>query len=346
MKTRQLGNTDIQVSEICLGTMTWGSQNTQQDAFEQMSYALGKGVFFWDTAELYPVPPIAETAHRTEEIIGNYFEINKNRDKIILASKVTGIGMPHIREGQGITPKAIDEALKGSLKRLKTDYIDLYQLHWPNRQTYHFGNLNPNYKNSNGEFHREKQLEILYCLDKHIKSGKIRNIGLSDDTAWGTMSYAELSRQNNLPKMVSLQNEYSLLNRKFEQELQEIAHMENIGLLAWSPLACGAISGKYLDGKMPEGSRRAYQKGRGSFRDTQQSEEAIRAYIDLAKDYNIDVCQMSLAFILKRSFLTAVIIGATNMEQLKTNIASVDLELSSEIMKKIDEIHRKYAFCF
>jgi len=346
MKTRPLGNTTLEVSEICLGTMTWGSQNTQEQAFEQMNYALSKEVNFWDTAELYPVPPAADTVHRTEEIIGNYFDIHKNRDKVILATKVTGMGIPHIRSGTGITPQSIDTALEGSLRRLKTDYIDLYQLHWPNRQTYHFGNLKPNYTAVNSTQARDEHLAILEQLQKHIKAGKIRHIGLSDDTAWGTMTYAELSRTHNLPKMVSLQNEYSLLNRKFEQELQEIALFEKIGLLAWSPLACGAISGKYLDGQCPKGSRKDYQKGRNSFRDTPASDSAIRAYIALAQSYNLDVCQMALAYLLTKPFMTAVIIGATTMAQLETNIAAADITLPQEVISKIDMIYRNHAFCF
>ncbi|MEM6602471.1 MAG: aldo/keto reductase, partial [Pseudomonadota bacterium] len=312
MKKRQLGHTDLKVSEICLGTMTWGSQNTQDEAFQQMDFALDQDVTFWDTAELYPVPPSAKTVFSTEIMIGNYFKARQNRDKVVLATKVKGGGVPHIRGGSPLTPEDIDIALEGSLKRLNTDYIDLYQLHWPNRGTYHFGRWNVNFE-SDPEKLRDEHLNILRCLDKHMKAGKIRHIGVSDDTCWGTMTYCELSRQHNLPKIVSVQNEYSLLKRSFELDFHEVAKMEGTGLLAWSPLVCGAISGKYLDGQMPKGSRKDYSGSR-TFRDTDRAENAIRAYIEIAERHNIDVCQMSIAFLLTRPFMTSVIIGATKMD--------------------------------
>ncbi len=345
MKYKSLGTTDIKVSEICLGTMTWGSQNTQEQGFEQMDYALSQGVNFFDTAELYPVPPKADTKHRTEEIIGHWFETRGNRNHVILASKITGTGMAHIRDGAKISPETINIALEGSLKRLKTDYIDLYQLHWPNRPTYHFGNHKASVQNIDKNKTIDEHLAILECLDNHIKAGKIRHIGVSDDTTWGLMTYLGLSQQHNLPRMMSIQNEYSLLCRWFDKDLQEIAILEKCGLLAWSPLATGLLSGKYLNGAVPKGSRRDYG-GTKTFRDTVQTDKAVSAYLDLARAYNLDVCQMAIAFTLSRPFMTASIIGATNMEQLKNNIASKDVILSQEILEKIDAIWQDNAFCF
>jgi aryl-alcohol dehydrogenase-like predicted oxidoreductase len=345
MKYNLLGQTDLKVSEICLGTMTFGSQNTQNEGFEQMDYALLQGVNFFDTAELYPVPPKAETKHITEEIIGNWFEARGNRSAVILASKVKGGGMPHIRDGSLLSPSDINIALEGSLKRLKTDYIDLYQLHWPNRSTYHFGNHTASVKGLDTNQTIDEHLAILECLNNHVTAGKIRHVGVSDDTAWGLMTYLNLAKQHNLPKMVSVQNEYSLLCRWFDKELQEIALLEHCGLLAWSPLATGSLSGKYLDGNIPKGSRRDYG-GTKTFRDTPQTDKAVRAYIALAQEYNLDVCQMAIAFTLSRPFMTASIIGATTMAQLKNNIASADLTLSQEILKKINTIWQDNAYCF
>jgi aryl-alcohol dehydrogenase-like predicted oxidoreductase len=345
MKYNILGTTDIKVSEICLGTMTWGSQNTQSQGFEQMDYALSQGVNFFDTAELYPVPPKAETKHITEEIIGNWFLSRGNRNDVILASKVKGGGMPHIREGSLLSPTDINIALEGSLKRLKTDYIDVYQLHWPNRSTYHFGNHKASVKGLDVNKTVDDHLAILECLNTHVTAGKIRHIGVSDDTAWGLMTYLNLAKQHNLPRMVSIQNEYSLLCRWFDKELQEIATLENCGLLAWSPLATGNISGKYLDGNTPTGSRRDYA-GSKTFRDTPQTDKAVKAYIALAQEYNLDVCQMAIAFTLSRPFMIASIIGATTIEQLKNNILASDITLSPDILKKIDLIWQDNAYCF
>lgn len=345
MKYNLLGTTDIKVSEICLGTMTWGSQNTEQEGFEQMDYALSAGVNFFDTAELYPVPPKMETKHRTEEIIGNWFTHSKKRSEIVLATKVKGIGMPHIRGGAALSPSEINIALEDSLKRLQTDYIDLYQLHWPNRPVYHFGNHKASVIDLDKNKVIDEHLSILECLDTHVKAGKIRHIGVSDDTAWGVMTYLNLSQHHNLPRMMSVQNEYSLLCRWYDKELSEISVLEKCGLLAWSPLATGNLSGKYLDGKIPTGSRRDYAGSR-TFRDTPQTDKAVRSYIALAQEYNIDVCQMAIAFTLSRPFMTASIIGATTMAQLKNNIASKDLTLSQEILDKIDAIYHDNAFCY
>ena len=345
MKYNTLGTTDIKISQICLGTMTWGSQNTQAQGFEQMNYAITQGVNFFDTAELYPVPPRLETKHITEEIIGNWFETSGKRNDIILATKVKGGGMPHIREGSQLSPTDINIALEGSLKRLKTDYIDLYQLHWPNRSVYHFGNHTASVKNINHNQVVDEHLAILECLNSHVTAGRIRHVGVSDDTAWGVMTYLNLAKQHNLPRMMSIQNEYSLLCRWFDKDLTEIAILEQCGLLAWSPLATGNLSGKYLEGHIPKGSRRDYA-GAKTFRDTPQTDKAVRAYIGLAQEYNLDVCQMAIAFTLSRPCMSASIIGATTMEQLKNNIAASDVTLSHEILQKIDAIWRDNAYCY
>ena len=342
MKKRPLGKTGISVSEICLGTMTWGEQNTKAEAFEQMDYALSKDVTFWDTAELYPVPPNAKSAHRTEEIIGDYFSERGARDKVVLATKVTGPGFPWIRNAGKVTPDTVTEALEGSLKRLKTDYIDLYQIHWPNWPTYHFARHQVSFAGDNAPRKREELADILTRIDKHVQEGKIRYFGVSDDTAWGVMTFEELSRSRNLTRIASVQNEYSLLCRFFDKDLHEIAVTEQIGLLAWSPLATGILSGKYLDGALPKGSRREYS-GDAGFRATENTEKAVKDYIALARKYDLDPCAFAIAFVLSRPFTTAAIIGATNMAQLKTDISAADITLSEEILGEIENIHAKYA---
>lgn len=342
MKYNKLGRTNIDVSLICLGTMTWGLQNTQDQGFEQMDYALEQGVNFFDTAELYAVPPSEETYGKTETIIGNYFAKRKNRDKIILASKVSGEGIPWIRDGAPISPESIRTALEGSLKRLQTDYIDLYQLHWPNRGSYHFGqywNYDASGRNNNEV--KDDILSTLETLDECIKEGKIRHVGLSNETSWGTMQYLNLSEQQSLPRMVSIQNEYSLLDRKFDTDLGELALHEDIGLLAWSPLATGMLSGKYLNGARPEGARWDYE-ARIIWRDTKQANLAVKSYCYIATKYNMDICQMALAFVNSRPFLTSNIIGATTMNQLKSNINSINIKLSDEILKDIDEVRKLF----
>ncbi len=341
MKYRKLGRTGLDVSVLCLGTMTWGRQNSEIQGHEQMDYALSQGVNFFDTAEMYAIPPTRDTYGKTEEIIGTWFEKRKTRGKIILATKVVGAGLPWIRGGEGIDRKNILQAVEGSLKRLRTDYIDLYQLHWPNREAYHFNNhwdYDPGFSVDEIE---ENFLEVLQTLDGLVKAGKIRHIGLSNETAWGTMRYLQLAKDHSLPRMASIQNEYSLLCRLFDFDLQEVARVEDTGLLAWSPLATGMLSGKYLDGARPAGSRWSLLPSK-SARDTDAANNAVRAYIAIAKKYGLDPCQMALAFVNRQKFLTANIIGATNMDQLKSNIASINLELSEDVLHDLEKVRQKY----
>jgi aryl-alcohol dehydrogenase-like predicted oxidoreductase len=340
MNYKKLGNTDLDVSTICLGTMTWGEQNTQDEGFQQMDYALDQGVNFWDTAEIYSIPPKQETFGDTEVIIGNWFEKTNKRDKVILASKVCGPMREYVRGGGNqFGEKNITEALEGSLRRLKTDYIDLYQLHWPERKTNFFGKLGYEHDDS-GEWTRFE--DILGSLKKFIEQGKIRHVGLSNETAWGLFKYLELSKDKDLPRMLSVQNPYNLLNRTYEIGLSEMSVREQAGLLAYSPLACGYLSGKYRNNQLPKNSRierdgdfwTRYQKPNMS--------KAVEAYYEISRKYKIDMSQMSLKFIEIQPFVTSVIIGATTMEQLKTNIESVDINLTDEIIKKINEIQAIY----
>lgn len=341
MKMNKLGRTDLNVSEICLGTMTWGEQNSEADAHEQIDYALDQGINFMDTAELYAVPPKPETYGKTEEHIGTWFQKNGKRDQWILATKVAGAGVKWVRDGKPISKQTITEAVEGSLKRLQTDYIDLYQLHWPNRGTYHFEN--------SWTFDAGKQptqstldnmLEVLQTLDGLVKAGKIRHFGLSNESGWGIMQYLKIAEAHNLPRPVSTQNEYSLLRRLFDLDLSEVARHEDVGLLAYSPLAAGALSGKYLDGAVPAGSRAAISNG--IYRHNEFSEPAIRCYVNLAQDHGLDPCQMAIAFCLTRFFMTSVIIGATKMDQLKSDIAAANVTLNEDVLQGIQEIYHRY----
>lgn len=346
MKYKKLGRTDIDVSLICLGTMTWGRQNTEAQGHEQMDYALDRGVNFWDTAELYAVPPNAETYGKTEGIIGTWFNKTKRRSDVILASKIAGIGLPWIRGGQkGIDKENILKALEDSLARLQTDYIDLYQLHWPNRGSYHFNQ----YWGYDPSFDREaieaNMVEVLETLNECVKVGKIRHIGLSNETAWGTNKWLHLSEKLGLPRIASIQNEYSLLCRHFDGDLNETAMTEDCGLLAWSPLATGMLSGKYLDGARPEGTRWTLIE-EGTPRDTDIAQNAVRAYIKVAEKHGLDVTQMALAFVNARPFLTSNIIGATNMEQLKSNIDSIDLTLSDDCLADIEAVRKTFPIVY
>ncbi len=338
MNYKKLGNTDLEVSTICLGTMTWGEQNTQNEGFEQMDYALDRGVNFWDTAEIYSIPPREETFGSTEKIIGNWFEKTKKRDKVILASKVCGPMREYVRGGGNQFGKnKITEALEGSLKRLKTDYIDLYQLHWPERNTNFFGKLGYEH---NDENEWTKFEDILENLENFIKQGKIRYVGLSNETAWGLSKFLEISKKENLPRMLSVQNPYNLLNRTYEVGLAEISVREKAGLLAYSPLACGYLSGKYRNNQLPEKSRIALHKDFWTRYKKPNSDKAIDAYYEIAKKYKLDLAQMSLKFLEIQLFVTSVIIGATTMEQLKTNIESVNINLTKEIIDEINEVQK------
>ena len=337
MKYTNLPHTDIKVSKICLGTMTWGNQNTQDEGFSQMDLALDKGVNFFDVAELYPVPATAETYAETERIIGNWFTKTGNRNKVILASKIAGPGdyTAHIRT-TGFSKQALNEAIDGSLKRLQTDYIDLYQLHWPERQTKLFG-VRDYVHNPNDKW-EDNFNEILHNLDEIVKSGKVRHIGISNEGAWGTMRYLNESKQHNLPRPITIQNAYSLLCRPFEGDLAEIAHRENIGLLAYSPMAFGVLSGKYIKGTAADNARLKLFPRFARY-SSEQATEATKRYLKIAEDNDMSLAQMSLAFVNERPFLTSNIIGATNLEQLEENIDSINISLSDDVMKAINEVH-------
>ena len=339
MKYRKLGNTSLEVSLICLGTMTFGEQNTQKEGFEQMNYALERGINFFDTAELYAVMPRKETYGKTEEIIGNWFKEKKNREKVILASKISGNGIPWIREGNEnlkFDNKNIDLAINSSLKRLNTDYIDLYQLHWPERKVPKFGKLDFEYDPYDNEW--TEIYEVLLNLDRHVKSGKIRYIGLSNETPWGVMKFLQVAKENNLPRVMSVQNVYNLVNRVFDIANSEVSIREQCGLLAYSPLAGGRLSGKYINNK-PNNARYTLWPKNFDRHHTLRGEVAISKYVDLAKKYNIAPSTFANAYVNERPFVTSNIIGATTMVQLKENIDSIDLILPDDILKEIEEIH-------
>ncbi|WP_159952225.1 aldo/keto reductase [Rhizobium sp. 18065] len=342
MKMNRLGRTDIHVSEICLGTMTWGSQNTQAEAFAQMDYALEHGVNFFDTAELYPTTPLSpETYADTERMIGNWFEKSGKRREVVLATKVAGAGREYIRGGAPITAQSLLDAVDASLSRLKTDYIDLYQIHWPNRGHFHFrGAWNYDPFAQDKARTEDEISEKLEALGTCVKAGKIRAIGLSNETTWGTQKFLSIAEQKGLPRVATIQNEYNLLYRHYDLDMAELSHHEDVGLLAYSPLAGGILSGKYLDGGKPTGSRGTIGDIGGRL--VSYQEPATRAYVELAKQHGIDPSAMALAFCLTRKFMASVIIGATTMEQLKTDISAADLTLPDEILKEIAKIHRLY----
>ena len=343
MKFKTLGRTDISVSEICLGTMTWGSQNSEAEAHGQMDQATASGINFFDTAELYPTTPVsAETYGRTEEFVGSWLKKTGRRGEIVVATKAAGSGRPHIRGGRELDGPSLREALEASLRRLQTDYVDLYQIHWPNRGSYHFRQC---WSFDASQQDRAKAAdeigEILSTLGDLVKEGKVRAIGLSNESAWGVLKYLRLSEDNNLPRIASIQNEYNLLYRQFDLDLAEVAHHEDVGLLAYSPLAAGILTGKYLDGARPEGSRGTINPDLGGRLQPLQ-EPAVKAYAEIARRHGLDLAQMALAFCLSRPFMTSVIIGATSTEQLRTAIAAKDLKLSDEVMKDIAQVHRQY----
>jgi len=341
MEYRELGNTGTDVSVICLGTMTYGEQNTAAEAFEQMDYALTEGVNFFDTAELYAIPPRAETYGRTEEIIGNWLHTRKNRDKIILASKIAGPGegwVDHIRDGKTRYNRAnIEVALNASLQRLKTDYIDLYQLHWPERKTNYFGPLGYSPK-ADSFTPIEETLGVLADL---VQAGKIRYIGLSNETPWGVTQFLKAADKLGLPRIVSVQNPYSLLNRSYEVGLAEISWREQCGLLAYSPLGFGVLSGKYLHDASPAGARLTLYPDYSRY-SSPQALSATEKYVELAQTHGLNPAQMALAYVNSRHFLTSTIIGATSMEQLKINISSIEVHLADETLDEIEAIHTQH----
>lgn len=343
MKMRKLGRTGLDVSELCLGTMTWGSQNSEDEAHEQMSYALEAGINFFDTAEMYPTTPFkTETAGRTEEIIGTWLAEGGRRDKIVLATKVLGPGGHGVDEGRPIDAEKMRKACERSLKRLQTDHIDLYQIHWPNRGSYHF--------RQTWTYAPERQdtakalddiAEILETADALVREGKIGHFGLSNETVWGTAQYLRLAEAKGWPRVQSIQNEYSLLHRIFDTDFAELSHHEDVGLLSYSSLAAGLLTGKYEDGEIPEGSRRSINESMGG-RMTDYLEPALGQYLDVARKHGLDPAQMALAFCLTRPFLTSVIIGATSMDQLKTCIDAAAVTLDDAVLEDIAQVHRRW----
>jgi aryl-alcohol dehydrogenase-like predicted oxidoreductase len=339
MEHRQLGRSDLKVSALCLGSMTWGEQNSEAEGFAQIDRARAAGINFLDTAEMYPVPPRSDSYGATERIIGNYLKARGNRADWILASKVAGPGngIDYIRGGQLKHNRAhISAAVDASLKRLQTDWIDLYQLHWPERSTNFFG--------QRGYRHQEQDFtpmqETLEALGEQIAAGKIRHIGLSNETPWGTMKFLQLADDLGLARAVSIQNPYNLLNRTFEIGLAEVAIREQCGLLAYSPLAFGMLSGKYADGARPEGAR-ITRFSRFTRYTNPQSQSACARYVALAREHGLDPAQMALAFVTRQPFVTSNIIGATSLEQLESNLGSIDLQLSAEVLEGIEAIHRE-----
>ena len=343
MKMKALGRTDTLVSEICLGTMTWGTQNNFDEAAEQMACALDHGVNFVDTAEMYPTTPMGEeTLGHTEVIIGKWIASTGRRDEIVLATKVTGKGREWIYGGHEITAEKIRASVDRSLKHLQTDRIDLYQLHWPNRGSYHF-RQNWTFDASSQDTQKVKDNihEVLTELDMQVKAGKLLHIGLSNESCWGTAQFLFIAEANNLPRVASVQNEYSLMSRLYDLDLAELSHHEDVGLLAFSPLAAGMLTGKYSDGNLPKGSRRSLNENLGG-RYSPASARVCDRYVALAREHGLDPSQMALAFCLSRPFMTSVIIGATTKEQLDNSLAATELVLSDELKEGIQSIYREY----
>lgn len=342
MEYRELGRTGVKVGALCLGTMTYGEQNTEAEGHEQMDYALAEGINIFDAAEIYPIPPKAETQGRTEAVIGTWLASRKNRDKVLIATKVAGRStvIDWLRDETVLSRQSaaqINEAVDKSLSRLKTDYIDVYQLHWPDRPMRIFEGLE--YARLPGEGHAIH--EILETLGALVRDGKVRFIGLSNETPWGLMTFLKLAEQHGLPRPVSIQNAFNLVNRSYEVGLSEITYEEQVSLLAYSPLGQGYLTGKYENGALPPGSRKTlfdrlsrYEKANGP--------RAISAYVALAKKHGLDPAQMAIAYAVSRPFVTSVIIGATTMEQLKTDIDAAALELDEAVLEEIDQIHLDY----
>lgn len=340
MEYRRLPHSNLEVSSLCLGTMTWGEQNTQADAFAQLDYAIGRGINFIDAAEMYPVPPRPETQGATEEILGNYLKARGNRDELVIATKICAHGGKgdYIRPKMALDWNNIHEAVDQSLTRLGIDTIDLYQLHWPDRNTNFFGELM--YKRDDAE-HQTPIIETLEALAELIRVGKIRYIGVSNETPWGIMKYLHLAEKHGLPRIVSIQNPYNLLNRSFEVGMSEISHREELPLLAYSPLAFGTLSGKYLNGEWPEQARLTLFKRFARY-SSDHAKAATEAYVNLAREFNLSPAQMALAFVNSRSFVGSNIIGATSVEQLKENIDSLDVSLPEALFERINALVEIY----
>ena len=339
MRTRKLGPTDLEVSRICLGTMTWGEQNSEAEAHQQLDYAVAQGINFIDAAEMYPVPPRAETQGRTEQYLGSWLKARGGRDRLVIASKVIGPGeFPWIRGGPRLDRASVLAACDTSLRRLQTDVIDLYQVHWPARSTNYFGQLNYRATNDRAATPIE---ETFGAMAELVQQGKVRHIGISNETPWGVSEYFRLSRERSLPRPVSIQNPYSLLNRSFEVGLSEFAHRDKLGLLAYSPLAFGVLAGKYLDGARPPQGRITLFPRFGRY-NGEHANAAVAEYLALARQHGLDPAQMALAFVTSRPFTVSTIIGATSMEQLRSNIASSEIKLSDEVLQGIEAIHKRY----
>lgn len=335
-----LTHTDLEVSKICLGTMTWGRQNTQDEAFEQMDYAVTQGINFFDTAELYPIPAHKDRYAHTEIIIGNWFKKHGNREDVILASKIAGkADFTKFIRTTGYTKESLIEAVEGSLLRLQTDYIDIYQLHWPERNTNYFGTRG--YRHDIKDHWEDNIHQVLETLRELVQQGKIRHVGLSNETPWGVMRFLEENKvHSDLPRMITIQNPYNLLNRLFEVGLSEICLRSKIGLLAYSPLGFGTLSGKYLGGMKPANGRVVLFPNYMRY-SSETANEATRRYYDLAMTHGLSLAQMAIAFVSSRPFLKSTIVGATSMIQLKENIASIDLELSEAVLQGIEQIHNE-----
>jgi len=342
MRYNNLGNTDLKVSRICLGTMTFGEQNTELQGHQQLDYALDQGINFIDTAELYAIPPKAETYGKTEKIIGSWLSKNGRRNDIVLASKIAGPGVDwvsHIREGKTrFNAGHISQALDASLHRLQTDYIDLYQLHWPERKTNFFGKLG--FQESSEELLTPIH-QTLEALQQQVRAGKIRHIGLSNETPWGMMTFLNIAKHYDLPIIATIQNPYSLINRTYEIGCSEVSHREKVGLLAYSPLGFGVLTGKYLNDSQPDNARITLWPHYARYSNP-QAIAATQAYVDLAIQSNLDPAQMALAFVNQQSFVTANIIGATKVSQLQANIQSIDVKLTDDVINEIELIHQRY----
>ena len=341
MKTRPLGRTGVEVTELCLGTMTWGSQNTEAEGHAQIDYALDRGITFMDTAEVYAVPGGPDTSGKTESIIGTWFKKTGRRNDWFLATKVHGGGAGWIRDGRKADGGSIREAVESSLRRLQTDHIDLYQIHHPWRGHYNFDRYwvyEPSTQDTGAVL--QVMADALGELGRQVEAGKIRFFGVSNESVWGMAKFLSLAEGTRLPRLATVQNEYNLIRRHFDLDHAELCHHEGIGLLAYSPLAAGVLTGKYLDGQMPKGSRGEYQKG--VWRQNEYSTPATRAYVEVANKHGLDVAQMAIAFTLTKPFLSSAIIGATTMDQLKTAIGAADLTLSPDVIADIDAVHRLY----